>query len=158
MSTVIERRSSSSRSFLANSTVDRRWPISAAGMNTSSAGPRESKTRSKLQKNGRMSQVLNLGWTKRIFRFQMLPLDQRNLLIICGQNFIYNNTAGSNCFHGLAHGPALNTSWIFFILYVYLSFPFWVLCVDWFTRNSKGRCVSLYSNEVVCLGHVRWAQ
>ncbi|WZZ69801.1 hypothetical protein YC2023_081171 [Brassica napus] len=68
------------------------------------AGPRESKTRSKLQKKGRKS-----GWTKRIFRFQMLPLDQRNLLIICGQNFIYNNAAGSHCFLGLAHGPAMLT-------------------------------------------------
>ena len=73
----------------------------------SSAGPRESKTRSKLQKNDRMSQGLNPSWTKRIFRFQMLRLDQRNLLIICGRNFIYNNAAGSNCFLGLAHGPAL---------------------------------------------------
>ena len=47
---------------------------------------------------------------KRIFRFQMLPLDQRNLLIICGRNFIYNNTAGSNGFYGLAHGPARHES------------------------------------------------
>ena len=37
----------------------------------------------------------------------MLPLDQRNLLLICGRNFIYNNAAGSHCFLGLAHGPAL---------------------------------------------------